>query len=82
MDTTTDDQVGPMFNLPHLGELIRASMDDLGWNLTDTEARLGCGHATLSRLLSGEAGVSANIAPALEEIGWGAADHWIRMQGS
>ena len=46
-------------------------MDDVGWNVTETAARLGCERGTLSRLLSGKAGVSANMAPALEDIGWG-----------
>ena len=38
--------------------------------------------ATLSRLLNGEAGMSVNIALALEDIGWGTAEHWMRMQAS
>ncbi|MYH92059.1 MAG: hypothetical protein F4128_15085 [Gammaproteobacteria bacterium] len=42
--------------------------------------RLGCERGTLSRLLNGKAGVSANMALALEDIGWGTADHWMRMQ--
>ncbi|MDE0096951.1 MAG: hypothetical protein F4Z52_04075 [Gammaproteobacteria bacterium] len=44
--------------------------------------RLGCERGTLSRLLNGKAGVSANMALALEDIGWGTADHWMRMQAS
>ncbi len=34
----------------------------------------------LSRVLNGKAGVSANMALALEGIDWGTADHWMRMQ--
>ena len=71
-----------MLNPPHLGKLIRESMDDVGWNVTETAARLGCDRGTLSCLLSGKAGVSANMALALEDIGWGAAEHWMRMQAS
>ena len=56
--------------------------DDVGWNVTETAARRGCERGTLSRLLNGKAGVSANMAQALENIGWGSADHWIRMQAS
>ena len=40
MNDTADDRVGPMPNPPHLGELIRESMDDVGWNVTETAARL------------------------------------------
>ena len=52
---------------PDLGELIRESVDEVGWNVTDTAARLGCERGTLSRLLNGKAGVSANTALALED---------------
>jgi len=54
----------------------------VGWNVIQTAARLGCERGTLSRLLNDKAGVSANIALALEDIGWGTADHWMRMQAS
>ena len=82
MNDITDDRVGPMQNPPHLGELIRENMNEVGWNVTETSQRLGCERGTLSRLLNGKAGVSANMALALENIGWGTADHWMRMQAS
>ena len=79
---TSKDRVGPMLNPPHLGELIRENISEMGWSVTETAAQLGCKRGTLSRLLNGKAGVSANMALALEEIGWGTADHWMRMQAS
>ena len=82
MNEMASDRVVPMLNPPHLGELIRESMDEVGWNVTETATRLGCERGTLSRLLNGKAGVSANMALALEDIGWGTADHWMRMQAS
>ena len=82
MNKITSEHVSPMLNPPHLGELIRESMDDVGWNATETATRLGCERGTLSRLLNGKAGVSANMALALEGIGWGTAEHWMRMQAS
>ena len=82
MNDIAGERVGPMVNPPHLGELIRESMDDVGWNVTETAAHLGCERGTLSRLLNGKSGVSANMALALEDIGWGTADHWMRMQAS
>ena len=82
MNDIASDRVGPMQNPPHLGELIRESVDDVGWNVTETAACLGCERGTLSRLLNGKAGVSANMALALEDIGWGTAEHWMRMQAS
>ena len=71
-----------MLNPPHLGELIRESMDEVGWNVTEAAVHLGCERGTLSRLLNGKARVSANMALALEALGWGTADYWMRMQAS
>ncbi len=82
MNEIERDRAGPMRNPPHLGELVRESMDDVGWNVTETASQLGCERGTLSRLLNGKAGVSANMALALEDIGWGTAEHWMRMQAS
>lgn len=38
MSTRESDRVGLMLNPPHLGELIRESMDEVGWNVTETAA--------------------------------------------
>ena len=56
MNDMANDRAGPMLNPPHLGELIRESMDEVGWNVTETAERLGCERGTLSRLLNGKAG--------------------------
>ena len=82
MSNTCAEAVGPMLDPPHLGELIRESMQDLGWTVTETASRLGCEHGILARVLSGNGGVSADMARALEAIGWGTADNWMRMQAS
>ena len=82
MSKDNAERVGPMLNPPHLGELIRESMEEMGWNVKKTATRLGCDRGTLSRLLNGKAGVSTNMALALENIGWGTAEHWMRMQVS
>ena len=82
MSATDSEHVRPMLNPPHLGELIRESMEEVGWNVTETATHLGCERGTLSRLLNGKAGVSPKMALALEGIGWGTADHWMRMQAS
>ena len=82
MNDIADEPVGPMLDPPHVGELIRESTDDVCWNVTKTASRLGCERGTLSRLLNGKSGLSAKMALALEDIGWGTADHWMRMQAS
>ena len=82
MSNDVSIRVEPMLNPPHLGELIRESMNETGWSVTETASRLSCERGTLSRLLNGKAGVSAKMAIALEKIGWGTADHWVRLQAS
>ena len=82
MPTSDHDPVRPMLNPPHLGELIRESMEETGWTIGETASRLRCERGTLSRVLNGRSGVSANMALALEAVGWGTADHWMRMQAS
>ena len=72
----------PIPDPPHLGELIGESMEAAGWTVTETAARLDCERGTLSRLLNGRAGLSANMALALEAIGWGAAEHWMCIQAA
>ena len=68
-----------MLNPPHLGKLVGESMDEFGWNIvTETAFRLG-ERGSLSRLLNGKAGEPANMALWLEALGWGRADHWMRM---
>ena len=82
MTRTEDGRVGPMLNPPHLGELIRESMEESEWTVGETAVHLNCERGTLSRVLNGRAGVSANMALALESLGWGTADHWMRMQAA
>ncbi len=80
MTNRKKDRLGTMVDPPHLGQLIRESMGDVGWNVTEAAARLGCERGTLSRLLNGRAGVPVTMALALEDIGWGTAEHWMRRQ--
>ena len=40
MTSTDDARVRPMQNPPHLGELIRESMEEVGWTVGETAARL------------------------------------------
>ena len=56
-----------MQNPPHLGELIRESMNDMGWNVTETAVRLGCERGMRARLLNGGQRTS-RIRPPSREI--------------
>ena len=71
-----------MHDPAHPGEIARDNMEAEGWTVKQCASRLGVSRITLSRLLNCRAGVSASMALALERIGWGTADHWVRMQGS
>ena len=82
MNKSDHERVGPMLNPPHVGELIRESMEETGWTVSQTAAHLGCDRGTLSRVLNSRSGVSAKMSLALEGIGWGTAEHWMRMQAS
>ena len=82
MAGTDDERVRPMSSPPHLGELIRESIDEVGWTVGETAARLKCERGTLSRVLNGRAGVSTKMALALEGMDWGTADYWMRMQAA
>ena len=65
----------------HPGECIRESVQAMGWTVGETAARLGVSRAALSRVLNTRAAVSVEMALALEALGWGSADFWVRMQG-
>ncbi len=82
MSETAENRVGPMLNPPHSGESVRDNIEEVDWSVTETAATLGCQRGTLSQVLNGKAGVSTNLALALESIGWGSGDHWKRMQAS
>ena len=80
MERDKSIRVRPMLNSSHLGELIRENINELDWSVTETALRLGYERGTLSRLLNGKVEISAKMVIALENIGWGKADQWMRLQ--
>jgi addiction module HigA family antidote len=54
----------------------------LGLNGTDGAMVLRVPRHTLSRVLNGQAGISAEMAIRLEKAGWSNADHWLRLQAA
>jgi len=70
-----------MFDPPHPGEIIRDDcIKPLGLTVTATAQGLGVSRQSLSELLNGRNGVSAEMAIRLEKAGWGTADLWLRLQ--
>jgi antitoxin HigA-1 len=73
----------PMKAPPHPGHSVRdACLEPLGLSVTDAAKVLGIARHTLSRVLNGQAGISAEMAIRLEKAGWSNADHWLRLQAA
>ena len=72
-----------MSDPPHPGLSIRRNcLDPLGLNVTDAAKVLGVARHTLSRVLNGHAGISAEMAIRLEKAGWSNAEFWLRRQAT
>jgi addiction module HigA family antidote len=78
--------MGRMHNPPHPGESIREDiLPALGITVTEAAGQLGVARVTLSRLINGQAGISAGMARRLEAWLGGpkngpSAESWLRMQ--
>jgi addiction module HigA family antidote len=57
-------------------------LDALALSVTEAARVLRVSRTTLSRLLNGDAGISADMAIRLEKAGWSNADHWLRLQAA
>jgi len=73
---------------PHPGESIREDvLGTLGLSVTEAARQLGVARVTLSRLIHGQAGISADMARRLEAWLGGpkngpSAESWMRMQAN
>jgi addiction module HigA family antidote len=78
--------MGRMFDPPHPGETIREDiLPELGITVTEAARQLGVSRVTLSRLINGQAGISADMARRLEAWLGGpkrgpSAESWLRKQ--
>ena len=73
----------PMKNPPHPGLSVRVNcLEPFGLSVTEGARILGVSRTTLSRLINGQAGVSAEMAIRLAKAFGATADVWIRMQGA
>ncbi|MFN7572762.1 MAG: HigA family addiction module antitoxin [Betaproteobacteria bacterium] len=71
-----------MHNPPHPGEVLRDGI--IGPELTVTEfaRRLGVSRVALSRVLNGQAAISAEMAVRLARALGGSAASWLHMQAN
>ena len=67
----------------HPGEIIKHDcLEEIGLNVTDAAEALGVTRNTLSRVINGHSGISADMAIRLEKAGWSNADMWLRLQAA
>ena len=72
-----------MHNPPHPGEVLRDGVfADSTVSVTDFAQRLGVTRVTLSRMLNGKAGISAEMALRLAAALGGTAQSWLHMQAN
>ena len=67
-----------MHNPPHPGEVLREYLGDI--TVTEAAMKLGVNRVTLSRVLTGSAGVSADMAYRLSEAFGTSPELWAGMQ--
>lgn len=67
-----------MHNPPHPGEVLREYLGDI--TITEAAMKLGVNRVTLSRVVSGASGVSADMAYRLSEAFGTSPELWAGMQ--
>ncbi len=67
-----------MFKPPHPGEVLREYLGEV--SVTQAAEKLGVNRVTLSRLLTGSAGISPDMAYRLSEAFGTSAELWAGMQ--
>lgn len=72
-----------MHNPPHPGEFVLEDcIKPLGLSVTAAASALGVTRKTLSQLVNGKAGISADMAVRLSRVFGSSADFWMRLQGN
>lgn len=70
-------------NPVHPGTLLQEEViKALDLSVTEAAHRLGVGRVTLSRVLNGHTGISAQLAIRLEKAGVSTAETWINLQSA
>ena len=70
-----------MKNPPHPGKFVlEECLEPLGLSITEAAAGLGITRTSLSRLIHGHMGISAEMAVRLSKAFGGSAESWLRQQ--
>lgn len=73
----------PMKNPTHPGRIVRsACLEPLGLSVTVGAKVLGVSRQTLTKIINGRSGISAEMAIRLAKAFGSTADTWVRMQAS
>jgi len=68
MDNIANDRVDSMRNPPHLGELVRQSMDDVDWKTTKHRMRMQASYELAQGRRQQAAGVRRGVAPVIRPV--------------
>jgi antitoxin HigA-1 len=72
-----------MFNPPHPGEILNEDcIKPLGLSVTAAAGGLGVSRQSLSEIINGHNGISAEMALRLEKAGFATAESWLRSQAA
>ena len=69
-------------NPTHPGRTLRDCISDSDLTVMEIARELRISRTTLYRVLSGRQPITANLALALERIGWSNAEFWMRRQAN
>lgn len=73
----------PMKNPPHPGRSVLLDcLEPLGLSVTEGAKILGVSRTTLSKLVNGHSGISAEMSMRLDKAFGGGADTWFRLQAA
>jgi len=73
----------PMKNPAHPGRIVRsACLEPLGLSVTEGAKILGVTRQTLTKIVNGKSGISAEMAIRLAKAFGSTAETWVRMQAS
>lgn len=83
MKTTIKEKYMAMYNPPHPGELLKEEcLVPLGLSVTEAARGLGVSRKTLSAIVNGRQGISAEVAIRLAKAFDTSAEFWLGMQQS
>ena len=69
-----------MKNPIHPGELVKASLDDLGFSVAEAAKAIGITRQQLHNVIAGRSGITPEMAIRFEKAFGSTADTWLRMQ--